>query len=312
MKGTPLLGHLEKLPYFVIIVESGTLLSASLRLKVSQPALSKAMNQLEEALGQRLLIRGRTGVQPTPAGQELLACAREVLKDVALYHAAVQSKQKTRTLRLVTHEVLLNSFAGTFAKLDAPKLKLEIFTAPSVRKLLGKIESAEADFGVVAEGSANEQIFSKPLVSDHYEFMCTKSFYDQRLSGTATKSFTLNQISQFPIIMAQYVLAGRGEVLHEHLRRRGITLEPQHVVESIESIAALVNVGLGIGMLPLALGRSLLGADAKVLSVHIPGGRIGEHQINFFCRVKEWYNDPLYTSIFQKLKSAFNKPKILT
>lgn len=64
---------------FVAVVEEGGLSAAARRLHVSQPALSQTVNALERQLGVRLLVRGRTGVEPTDAGRTLLTEARAVL-----------------------------------------------------------------------------------------------------------------------------------------------------------------------------------------------------------------------------------------
>lgn len=80
------------LRYFVAIVESGTLTEASRRLHIVQPALSQRMAALEADVGVRLLVRGRTGVAVTDAGQELYQRARLILKQAEAAKTAVQEK----------------------------------------------------------------------------------------------------------------------------------------------------------------------------------------------------------------------------
>src|ERR1700754_2141547 len=54
------------------VVEAGSMHRAADRLATSQPAISRAIADLEHALGVRLLERGRGGVQPTPFGQAII------------------------------------------------------------------------------------------------------------------------------------------------------------------------------------------------------------------------------------------------
>lgn len=62
----------KQLHYFAETVQCGTMSAAAKRCKVSQPAMSLAINELEKRLGEQLLTRGRRGVVPTDAGRILL------------------------------------------------------------------------------------------------------------------------------------------------------------------------------------------------------------------------------------------------
>ncbi|MFB6824293.1 LysR family transcriptional regulator [Streptomyces virginiae] len=59
------------LRYFAVVAEEGTLTNAAQRLFVSQPALTKQIRRLENALGVRLFTRSRSGMTLTEAGREL-------------------------------------------------------------------------------------------------------------------------------------------------------------------------------------------------------------------------------------------------
>ena len=61
------------------VAETGSLGQVALRYKMSQPAVSMRMSQLERRLGLHLLRRDPSGTRLTPAGQELLVAARPML-----------------------------------------------------------------------------------------------------------------------------------------------------------------------------------------------------------------------------------------
>ena len=63
---------LRDLRILMTVVECGTMGKAAARLAVSQPVVSKAIADLEHALGVRLLDRSRRGVEPTPYGRALI------------------------------------------------------------------------------------------------------------------------------------------------------------------------------------------------------------------------------------------------
>jgi DNA-binding transcriptional LysR family regulator len=54
------------------VVQCGSMAKAAAELAVSQPAVSKAISDMEHTLGLRLLDRGRTGIVPTTYGQALV------------------------------------------------------------------------------------------------------------------------------------------------------------------------------------------------------------------------------------------------
>ena len=77
--------RLRHLHTFVAVAQQGTLGRAAETLSLSQPALSKTLNELEELTGVRLFERGRLGAQLTTMGEQFLTHAVRVLD--ALNHA---------------------------------------------------------------------------------------------------------------------------------------------------------------------------------------------------------------------------------
>lgn len=73
---------LRQLQYAVAVAELLSFRRAAERCHVSQPSLSAALAQLEDALGVRLFERDRKRVLVTAAGQEIVARARVVLREV--------------------------------------------------------------------------------------------------------------------------------------------------------------------------------------------------------------------------------------
>lgn len=65
---------------FVIVAEEGNIGRAARRLFITQPALSRQMQQLERSIGTTLLLRSARGVELTAAGREVLVKARRTLE----------------------------------------------------------------------------------------------------------------------------------------------------------------------------------------------------------------------------------------
>lgn len=71
--------RLTLMEIFVCTVETGSFSAAARRLDVGQPAVSKAVAQLEERLQTRLLLRSTRGLTTTEAGQAYYESARRAI-----------------------------------------------------------------------------------------------------------------------------------------------------------------------------------------------------------------------------------------
>lgn len=72
--------ELRQLRYFLVVMAEGSLTRAAQRLHITQPALSRQIQQLEKESGARLLERTPKGVEPTPAGTALHGHALRILR----------------------------------------------------------------------------------------------------------------------------------------------------------------------------------------------------------------------------------------
>lgn len=71
---------LAQLTYFVAVAEEQHLTRAASRLNMSQPPLTRQIRDLESELGVALFQRTRSGMALLPAGEALLARARQILE----------------------------------------------------------------------------------------------------------------------------------------------------------------------------------------------------------------------------------------
>jgi LysR family transcriptional regulator, regulator of abg operon len=148
----PLLPDPAALVLLAEIADAGSVTAAARRLGVSQPAVSKQLRRLEQALGVTLFERGLRGIQPTDYGQGLLPRARAIREQARQAGEDVRQRRGAREGRL---EVALSHFA-TIALLP---LVLPAYRAawPGVQVVivppafhLGGLREGKPDFAVMS------------------------------------------------------------------------------------------------------------------------------------------------------------------
>lgn len=150
---------LKQLETFVWVSDLGSFRRAAERLNTTQPNISARVAGLEAALGQRLMERDAGSVQLTPAGEEVLARARIVLRATEdLVLAAGDAGRLEGVLRLgVTEMVALTWLDAYLRRVQAafPLVRLELTVDRSVvlssmlsdRRLDLALQSAPFEWG---------------------------------------------------------------------------------------------------------------------------------------------------------------------
>jgi len=74
--------NMHDLEAFVAVVETGSIVAASVRLNLTQPGVTRRIQNLEESLGAVLLDRLSKPLRPTSAGREAYEHSRRVLRSI--------------------------------------------------------------------------------------------------------------------------------------------------------------------------------------------------------------------------------------
>lgn len=159
---------LRLLRYFAACVEHKSLHAAAEALHISQPALSKAIHNLEAAVGAQLLERRPRGVVPTPYGETLLRYAKmidsELRRATAELDAMRGATKGKINLGVLPTMIPTVSRAVRDVSRSHPGLLLDIRAAFSA-ELTSALLDGELDFAVILmpEGGATPGLSFEPL-----------------------------------------------------------------------------------------------------------------------------------------------------
>jgi DNA-binding transcriptional LysR family regulator len=107
--------EIKQLKALSAIAENGSFSIAAGRLRLTQSALSHQIKNLEDELGETLLIRGRGRVMPTEAGQVVLASVQNILAEVSAIRERFQGGTRgpiTGVLRIAATNLGMASLYG--------------------------------------------------------------------------------------------------------------------------------------------------------------------------------------------------------
>ncbi|MGE5136109.1 MAG: LysR family transcriptional regulator [Gemmatimonadota bacterium] len=124
------------------IAELGSLGQAAARHRMSQPAVSMRMSQLERRLGVSLLVRTPSGTRLTPAGERVVGLSRRVLGEARAMMAgiealvAAESSHLRVAASLTVAEYLLPGWLGALHQ-ESPDVALSVEVTNSAGVLAG-------------------------------------------------------------------------------------------------------------------------------------------------------------------------------
>jgi DNA-binding transcriptional LysR family regulator len=115
---------------FLTVVRAGSMLAGARALGSSQPSVTRAIQRLEQAAGQTLLVRHARGIRLTPTGEQLRAHAERAEAALQSFDRVARSTHEVRgCLRIATTEFIgvevLGPRLGELRELY-PQLRLEL------------------------------------------------------------------------------------------------------------------------------------------------------------------------------------------
>ncbi|WBM68866.1 pca operon transcription factor PcaQ [Buttiauxella sp. WJP83] len=194
--------RLRHLHTFVAVAQQGTLGRAAETLNLSQPALSKTLNELEQLTGTRLFERGRLGAQMTLMGEQFLTHAVKVLD--ALNHAGQSLNQKDgQSTAVIRVGALPTAALGILPKVIGQFHKQQIDVTVQVATmnntmLLSGLKSGELDLGI---GRMSDPELMTGL---NYELLFLESLKLVVRPGhpLLQENITLSKVMEWPVVVS--------------------------------------------------------------------------------------------------------------
>ncbi|MDP2608679.1 MULTISPECIES: HTH-type transcriptional regulator CysB [unclassified Oceanobacter] len=241
---------LQQLKYIWEVAHHDLNVSATAQvLYTSQPGISKQIRLLEDELGVEIFARsGKHLTRVTPAGEEILAVAGEILRKVeGIKQVAQEFSDETKgSLTLATTHTqaryALPGVISVFMK-QYPDVALHMNQGTPMQ-IAEMAANGTVDFAIATEGM---ELFSDLVMMPCYRW--NRSILvpaDHPLAQC--QQLTLEQVANYPLVTYVFGFTGRSK-LDEAFKSRGLTPRVAFTAADADVIKTYVRLGVGVGII---------------------------------------------------------------
>ena len=241
---------IRHLRIFAAVVDCGTMHAAAQKLYISQPTITQAIKELEEHYGCLLFERYGRRLTITPAGQELLGYARELLSGYERMERSMQEQAGHRLLRvgatLILAEQLLVPMIRAFES-RYPEIRVEVLVDNS-SVLESRLLSGELDTALLDAAGRSGEIRTDPFLRDHL-VVAAAPFHPL---AALPRPVTARQLAECDFIMREEGSMPRRR-LAAFLGKYGLTPRIKWSCTNLHTVVQAVEAGMGVSLLSSVL-----------------------------------------------------------
>ncbi len=249
----------QQLEQFVAVARAKNFTRAGTELNLSQSALSRSIQKLEDQLGQPLFERKPREVVLTDLGELLLEQAKEILKLVedtfsALSEAGLRGRVRLGAIPTIA-PYYLPGLLRAFAE-EHPNISV-VVQEDTTEHLLKRCSHGEIDLAILA----------LPLIAKYLE---VEPLFDEELllvtpAGhplAASDEITPGEVEHYPFVMLNEAHC-LSDNIASYCRRQSLQPVTVERIGQLITVQELVALGHGVSMVP-AMARRLDTSDRRV------------------------------------------------
>jgi DNA-binding transcriptional LysR family regulator len=243
------------------IAEYGSFMAASLTLNVSQPALTRTVQRVEQAIGLELFRRTTRRIEITPAGQEFIALANRILADLRISFENMREITDEQRGQVIVSTVMSAAYIqlpGIVSRYRESRPRVEIHMREGVHgTVLEDVRSGVADLGITYVDDVPPELSSIRLTTEAFHTVMPKGHPLSSKSG-----ITLQEASRFAMVSLPKEAQTR-RLLDGLASAEGLVLQHAVTVSQFATVMQFVQAGVGLaivpgGAVPAALSAGLM------------------------------------------------------
>ena len=243
--------NLRHIRIFVEIYRTCNITHASEALHMTQPSVTRALQEMEQTYHIRLFERMYHRLTPTETARRLYPQALYLLESVDRMEDQLKSWDQNGLLRVgatvTLGSTLLPGLASRFARL-CPQTRLEVQVANG-SALAGALCENRLDLALLENGVPDKELHCEFLGADR---LCAAAAPGSPWAGP--DDLTPQQLADNPLLVREKGSTARA-VLEKALEEAGFSLRPAWESISVEALVRAAEQGLGIAILPEPIAR---------------------------------------------------------
>jgi len=262
--------HSRQLRAVLTVAEYRSFVAAAAGLKVSQPALTRTIKQIEAKLGVLLFTRSTREVAATDAGKEFAALAERLINDLKIGIESVRERASEQRGQIIVASVislaslvsprLIADFARRFGGVEIP------FREGLQSSVRDDVRSGVADFGVGFVDRLPRLFATERLGEERFHAVLPAGH-----ALAAQREIRLRVLEDVPLVSLPAESRTR-QLLDAAAAAAGITLSHAATANRLPTLYGLV--GNGVGLAVLAQSECPRSKDAALVSRPVSDPRI--------------------------------------
>lgn len=234
----------------VALAHSGKFVAAAVELGVSQPSLSRMIQQAESELGVALFERATRRVSQTAAGREFIPAAERMLSEIMQQTRAIREldgrlrgQLVVASLMSIAHHVVPAALVAFRRRHPGVFIQIREGIASGV---LEDVRSGVVDFGIGSAPEGHREVVVQSVVEER---CCLVLPRKHKLSSRA--SVRLADLADESLI-SMPTDSGLRRSIDALAQAEGVTLNYAIITSQITSLFDFVAHGLGVSIVPLS------------------------------------------------------------
>ena len=233
---------------FVAVVRSRSFAEAAAQIHLSQPALSIAIKNLEEAVGGQLLTRTTRSFALTPEGESFYPTAQRLLHEWDSALLDLNNRFALRTGRVTV--AAMPSFAGNLLPLALKEFKTQhnqvkvALHDVIAEEVVSMVRSGQAELGVSFDPGEQEDLRFTPLFNDQFVAVLPKQH-----PLSAYPEIALADLLEYDLLTLQAPSLVR-QLICDWLESQELPFNPAMETHQLVTIGRMVAQDLGVSIAP--------------------------------------------------------------
>lgn len=229
---------------FIDIVSQGSIAEVSRRTNLTPAAINQRIRKLEQEVGLPLLVRSGHTLMPTKEGLSILNEAKDILRKIHDLNSVAKSGA-------IQGQINVGAFDSAMTGIIPKVIRSMCAEHPDISFMLTNGYSVNL-YRKVFEGELDAAIVIKPIFETPKNFEWIK-IREEPLIVLSNSAFpekdAASLLRQYPLVGYDRNLSG-GHLAVNYLRQIGVQPRIRCELASVETIALLVSMGLGVAVVP--------------------------------------------------------------